>query len=120
LAKIQEDPNKPTAFYTIWFVTLLFIFIEMAPMLLKLMTSAGAYENRLAQIESSYSTDGRLRRSLDLEEYKSNRGLVQQLARSQRSIIRKAMKSWHESQMQRMEEDPNYHSIMFEENRDNT
>jgi hypothetical protein len=116
LAQIQQDPEKPTAYYTVWFVTILFVFIEMAPMLLKLMSSSGAYENRLAQIEATYSTDGRLRRSLDLEEYKSNRSLVQRLARSQRIIIQKALDGWHKTQMDRMDEDPGYFNSMFNEN----
>ena len=119
LEKIQENPDKPTAYYTVWFVTLLFIFIEMAPMLLKLMTSSGAYENRISQIEATYGTAGRLRRSLDLEEYKSNRGLVQRLARSQRSIIHKAMEAWHKAQLDRLRDDPEYFSTLFNENRDN-
>ncbi|TVL99011.1 MAG: hypothetical protein CV087_19710 [Candidatus Brocadia sp. WS118] len=119
LAKIQQDPEKPTAFYTVWFITLLFIFIEMAPMLLKLMTSSGAYESRLVQIEAAYSTDGRLRRTLDLEEYKSNRGLVQRLARSQRTIIQKALDAWHKTQLDQIRDDPEYFNNVFNENRDN-
>lgn len=118
LAQIEADPEKPSARYTIWFVTLLFIFIEMAPMLLKLMTGSGAYEKRIAQIEATYSTDGRLRRTLDLEEYKSNRGLVQKLARSQRIIIQNALEAWHKEQMDRMKDDPQYFNNIFDENRE--
>ena len=117
LSKIGEDKSKPSAAYTIWFISILFIFIEMAPMLLKLMTSAGVYENRIAQIEAGYSTDGRLRRSLDLEEYKSNRELVQRLARSQRKIISTALDGWHHDEMERMKEDPEYrNNNLFNEN----
>jgi|GEM_PF-3709724 len=118
LASIQKDPTKPTAAFTISFITFLFIFIEMAPMLLKLMTKAGAYENRIAQIEATYSTDDRLNRSLDLEEYKSNRGLVQRLARNQRNIIHSAMDHWHRDQMNKMREDPEYFNTLFENNHD--
>lgn len=118
LGQIQNDSTKPTAFWTVWFITGLFIFIEMAPMVLKLMTKAGAYENRIAQIEATYSTDGRLRRSLDMEEYKSNRGLVRRLARSQRGIINKAMELWFKEQMDRLKNDPDYYRKLFSENRE--
>lgn len=118
LAKIQNDKDKPTAFYTVWFVTILFIFIEMAPMLLKLMTKAGPYENRIAKLEAAYSTDDRLNRALDLEEYKSNRSLVRQLARSQRTIISKAMDQWHNDQMERLQNDPEYYTDIFNEKKD--
>ncbi|PWV45822.1 DUF4407 domain-containing protein [Chitinophaga sp. S165] len=108
-----------TASHAILFVTLLFIFIEMAPMILKLMTKPGAYENRIMQIESSYSTEDRLRRSLDMEEYKSNRGLVRHLAHSQREIIKTAMSGWHEEQINKANNDPDYHNDMFNNSHDN-
>lgn len=120
LAKIQEDPEKPTAFYTVWFITLLFIFIEMAPMLLKLMTSAGAYESRIAQIEAAYSTEGRLRRTLDLEEYKSNRGLVQHLARDQRKFIKMVLDGYKSHIDDDFKHNPEkYYESLHDENVDN-
>jgi hypothetical protein len=119
LAKIQEDPKKPTAFYAVWFITLLFIFIEMAPMLLKLMTSSGAYESRIAQIEAAYSTDGRLRRSLDLEEYKSNRGLVLHLARDQRKFIKMVLDGYKAHIDDDFKQNPEkYYGSLHDENRD--
>ena len=118
LAKIQNDKTKPSAGVAIGFITFLFIFIEMAPMLLKLMTKAGAYESRIAKLEATYSTEDRLSRSLDIEEYKSNRTLVQKLARSQRNIINQALTNWHQEQMNRMEEDPDYFNSLFTENRE--
>jgi hypothetical protein len=119
LAKIQKDKDKPSAAITVWFITALFIIIEMAPMLLKLMTNAGSYENRIAQIEATYSTDNRLRRSLDMEEYKSNRELVRRLARSQRNIINNAMDEWHRDQLKKLKDDPEYFNNIFNENHDN-
>lgn len=100
LAKIQNDPKMPSAYYAIWFITILFVFIEMAPMLLKLMSKNGAYEDRIAQIEGTYRTDGRLRRSLDLEEYKSNRELVKKLAKKQKELIDKELDKWYKEQLE--------------------
>ena len=102
LAKIQDDPDKPTAFYAVWFITILFIFIEMAPMLLKLMSKNGAYEDRLSQIEGTYRTDGRLRRSIDLEEYKSNRELVKKLAKRQKDLIGKELDKWYQEELEKV------------------
>ncbi len=108
-----------TASHAILFVTLLFIFIEMAPMILKLMTKPGAYENRIIQIESSYNTEDRLRRSLNMEEYKSNKALVRNLARSQREIIKTAMSGWHDEQINKANSDPEYYNDMFNNSHDN-
>lgn len=119
LGNIQNDKNKPNASLTVWFITILFIIIEMGPMLLKLMTKASAYDNRIAQIEATYSTDDRLNRLLDLEEFKSNQRLVYRLAGAQRDIITKAMENWHREQMNKMREEPDYFNDFFRENSEN-
>jgi hypothetical protein len=107
----------PGADWAVLFITALFVLIEMAPMILKLLGKAGPYESRIAQIESTYSTDNRLRRSLDIEEYKSNRGLVQQLARSQRQIIEKALRAWYKEHKQKAK-DPEFYNTLLTENRE--
>lgn len=120
LAKIQNDKGKPSAFYTVWFITFLFIFIEMAPMLLKLMSSNKAYDDRIARMEAAYGTEDRLSRSLDWEEYKSNRGLVQRLARSQRGIISTALDGWHKDQISKLKDDPEYYNNLFNDSNDDS
>lgn len=109
------EKEFPGASITITFITLLFIFIEMAPMTLKLMSKSGPYERRLRQLEAVYSTEERLRRSLNLEEYKSNRKLVQKLAFSQRKIISKALDEWYDEQVRKLEDDPSEFRKMFNE-----
>src|SRR5690606_20549470 len=43
--------EKPSAFWAKWLITLLFIFIEIAPVLFKLMTESGPYDDIIKRIK---------------------------------------------------------------------
>lgn len=78
----------------VFFISFLFILIEMAPVIVKLLSNKGKYEEAVEQQEAEYSLSMRQRRFTVREEFKTNKGLIQKMAKSQRNIISESLKNW--------------------------
>ena len=50
--RLVETKEKTTIFYAKWLITFLFIFIEIAPILFKMMTESGPYDQELELMKS--------------------------------------------------------------------
>lgn len=81
-------------------VTILFVFVEVAPILVKLMAEAGPYDQAIEDLEYQYISESRQRRYLTREELKLNKGLISRMAIEQREVIRKAIDEWKRKQME--------------------
>lgn len=79
-------------------VTILFVFIEIAPILVKLMAEAGPYDQAIEDIEYEYSSESKQRRYLIREELKLNKGLISRMAVEQRNAMKRAIDEWRDKQ----------------------
>lgn len=108
-----------------WFITLLFVIIEISPTFLKMMLSHGPYEDllnaerhvikvRSAHIISDINDDinTKLKLSTKLNENKSqaellaNKELLDKIAMAQSEIIGVAIERWKEEEMIKIQENP--------------
>ncbi|MEK7255830.1 MAG: DUF4407 domain-containing protein [Bacteroidota bacterium] len=96
IGKLSEDSS---VFMMMLAITLLFVFLETAPILVKLFTSAGPYETAIAQLEHQAESDIRQQRVLTRREFNVNTNLLNQMARSQSELISQELRNWTEKQM---------------------
>lgn len=110
-----------TLFFTKWLITALFIFIEIAPILFKMMTERGPYDDILDRIK--YETKVRqleLQSNLNQEintavkihtqkfeqklnvELESNKEIIDAISKAQQEIAISAIEKWKEEQKLRM------------------
>jgi hypothetical protein len=105
-----------------FFITLLFIFIEVAPVLFKLMTEAGPYDDIIKRIKHEVAVSEKQKISdmndkintdilisteknkgrLDAE-LKGNKELLEAIALAQAEIAKKAVEKWKEEELKRLE-----------------
>lgn len=89
----------------IFVVTILFVFVEIAPILVKLMAESGPYDQAIEDLEYQYISESRQKRYLTREELKLNKGLISRMAIEQREVIRKAIDEWKRKQMEMPEDE---------------
>ncbi|MCM4171849.1 DUF4407 domain-containing protein [Arenibacter sp. TNZ] len=113
--------EKPTIFWAKWLITLLFIFIEIAPVLFKLMTESGPYDEMIARVKHEsmviekqkisdindhintsikISTDKNQNR-LDAE-IAGNKALLNKIALAQAEIAELAIEKWKEEEINKL------------------
>ena len=105
-----------------WLITLLLIFIEVAPVLFKLMTESGPYDNvvkrmkheslvnemqKISDINDRINTDilistEKNKGRLDAE-LKGNKELLESIAFAQSEIARRAVEKWKENEIEKIE-----------------
>ncbi len=106
-----------------WLITLLFIFVEIAPVLFKMMTERGPYDDIVEQKKYEVLLNQQLRRSrlnedanatlkanrnnqeefLQAEMWK-NREMLQLIVEAQKEIAAEAIKAWKEEQKGKMKD----------------
>ncbi len=114
--------EKSSIFWSKWLITLLFIFIEIAPVLFKLMTDAGPYDDiidrmkheinvaerqKISDLNDKINTDilistDKNKGRLDAE-LKGNKELLESIALSQAEIAKKAVEKWKENELKKLE-----------------
>jgi hypothetical protein len=114
--------EKSSIFWSKWLITFLFIFIEIAPVLFKLMTDSGPYDDIIDRIKHEVYVAERQKMS-DLNdaintnilisteknkgrldaELKGNKELLEAIAISQAEIAKKAVEKWKENELKRLE-----------------
>lgn len=114
--------EKGAIFWAKWLITFLFIFIEVAPVLFKLMVEAGPYDEILqrekyeAQVKQKLAIsmlNDEINAALILSteknksrlaaELKANEELLQSIAQSQSEIAIKAVEKWKLNEMMNLE-----------------
>lgn len=83
-------------------ITLLFIFLELSPILVKMFTRAGSYEEAIADLEYLASIESRQRQYLARQEHNLNRSLLDKMARSQKEVISEAVQQWRQKRRNEM------------------
>lgn len=114
--------EKSAIFWSKWLITLLFIFIEIAPVLFKLMTDAGPYDDiidrmkhevnvaerqKISDLNDKINTDilistEKNKGRLDAE-LKGNKELMESIAMSQAEIAKRAVDKWKENELKKLE-----------------
>ena len=122
---LEVGTEKTPLFYAKWLITLLFICIEIAPILFKMMTESGPYDN-LLEAEQQESDARRIKKISDLHmeinndihlntqkyqsnldvEVSSNKELIQAIARAQNEVAKLAIDDWKKEQLKRVMADP--------------
>jgi Domain of unknown function (DUF4407) len=127
LTKAQINPitgesKLPVMFYAKWLITVLFIFIEIAPVLFKLMTEAGPYddiidriklesqrieEKKISDIKDDIDTSIKLstqKNQIRLEaELLGNKALLEKIALAQAEVAEMAVNKWKEDELKKLE-----------------
>lgn len=122
-AKIDDDDKDLTA--VIWFIRLLFIIIEVAPVIFRMMIASGSYDELLKtraaciqnaarkereEIEREYETDiiiNTERNRIRLEaENNANKELFCGIASAQSEVLSKAIENWKARELEKVDKDP--------------
>ena len=112
------ETQKTTVWYAKWLITILFIFIEIAPILFKMMTERGTYDDILdrikheakvkqlllqsninQEINSSVKVHTAMNELKIEEELKANDDLIKNIAKAQAEVAAVAIEQWKEEQM---------------------
>jgi len=134
LSAITKE-NK-SAMYASWVITLLFMLLETAPVIVKLVTSRGPYEETLDGIEYEYylaaqekisklnaKVNELLKRAEEAailegensikinkqrldNELKNNQKILEDIAEKQQDLAKIAIEKWYKNELKKMEEEP--------------
>lgn len=122
-AKIDDNDKDLTI--VIWFIRLLFIIIEVAPVIFRMMIASGSYDELLKtraaciqnaarkereEIEREYETDiiiNTERNRIRLEaENNANKELFCGIASAQSEVLSKAIENWKVRELEKVDKDP--------------
>lgn len=126
LTEIKRDENGnlkiPAMFWAKWLITLLFIFIEVAPVLFKLMTDSGPYDDIMERIKhesnvrekqkisdindeinTSIKISSERNKSRLDAELKGNEELINSIAFAQADIAKLAIEKWKEKEILKLD-----------------
>lgn len=117
--------EKSSIFYAKWLITILFIFIEIAPILFKMMTERGPYDDIIDKIKHEIKVKQLLEQSNLNEEINTavkvnadknsqklssellaNKDLLNSIAKAQAEIAQVAIDEWKKEQIKKMKKDP--------------
>jgi hypothetical protein len=110
-----------TLFFTKWLITILFIFIEIAPILFKMMTERGPYddivdrikyETKVRQLELQSNLNQEINTAVKIHtqkfeqklnsELQSNKDIIEAISKAQQEIALVAINKWKEDQKTKM------------------
>ena len=119
--------EKSAIYYAKWLITLLFIFIEIAPVLFKLMAEAGPYDDimdrikhesfvrekqKISDLNDEINTSIKIstaKNQARLEaEIKANKALLEKIALDQAEIAGLAVEKWKEEEMKKLNSGVNH------------
>lgn len=118
---LRVDESKTPVWYAKWMISILLICIEIAPILFKMMTESGPYDDRLEEIryESEIAkkkviSDINEKINLELKlnnelhnnkiavEVAANKELLASIAQAQAEIAQQAIETWKQEQIQKV------------------
>lgn len=122
---VRVEREKTVVWYAKWLITLLFIFIEIAPIMFKMMTERGTYDDILDRIKHEAKVKQLLLQSnineeintavkvhADKNEQKlntelsANKDLLQSIADAQAEIAQVAIQEWKKEQLEKVRNNP--------------
>lgn len=95
------EAKEPGARGMIWFVTIFFIFLEIAPVLGKILAPYSSYDSGLVEARYADEDDLARRRYVSKEELKVNRMLVNMLSKAQRDVVKERIQQWRSEEIKR-------------------
>lgn len=117
--------EKPAIWWAKWLITALFVFIEIAPILFKMMTERGPYDDIMDRIKHEVKVKQLLEQSnlnqwvnnavrknaeendqLLRNSLASNEVVMQHIADAQAEIARAAVEEWKKEQIKRVRDNP--------------
>ena len=123
LTKVERE--KTVVWYAKWLITLLFIFIEIAPIMFKMMTERGTYDDFLDRIKHEAKVKQLLLQSNINEEINTavkvhadknsqklnaelaaNKDLLESIANAQAEIAQVAINEWKKEQLEKVKNTP--------------
>jgi len=123
LTKVERE--KTVVWYAKWLITLLFIFIEIAPIMFKMMTERGTYDDILDRIKHEAKVKQLLLQSNINEEINTavkvhadknsqklnaelaaNKDLLETIANAQAEIAQVAIEEWKKEQLEKVKNNP--------------
>lgn len=119
------DDNNPELTMVIWFIRMLFIIIEVAPVFFRMMIATGSYDELLRakaiyiskmaekqsrEITEEYETEMKIsternRNRLEAEN-QANRELYYGIANAQSEVITTAINNWKKQELEKVAKDP--------------
>ena len=122
---VRVEKERTAVWYAKWLITLLFIFIEIAPIMFKMMTERGTYDDILDRIKHEAKVKQLLLQSNINEdintavkvhadknsqklnaELASNKDLLETIASAQAEIAQVAIKEWKKEQIEKVKDNP--------------
>ncbi|WP_055448539.1 DUF4407 domain-containing protein [Lacinutrix mariniflava] len=123
LVKVTKE--KTVVWYAKWLITLLFIFIEIAPIMFKMMTERGTYDDILDRIKHEAKVKQLLLQSNTNQEINTavkvhtdknsqklnaeltaNKDLLESIASAQAEIAQVAIEAWKKEQLEKVKNNP--------------
>ncbi len=122
---VRVEKEKTPVWYAKWLITLLFIFIEIAPIMFKMMTERGPYDDILDRIKHEAKVKQLLLQSNINEEINTavkvhadknvqklnaeliaNKDLLESIASAQAEIAQVAIEAWKKEQLKKVKNNP--------------
>jgi hypothetical protein len=122
---VRVEREKSVVWYAKWLITLLFIFIEIAPIMFKMMTERGTYDDILDRIKHEAKVKELLLQSninqeinmavklhQDKNEQKlnaellANKDLLKSISSAQAEIAKVAIEEWKKEQLDKVTKNP--------------
>lgn len=122
---LKVNKTKTPVWYAKWMISILLICIEIAPILFKMMTESGPYDDRLEEIryESEIAKKKKMsdiNEKINLElklnnelhnnkiaaEVAANKELLASIAQAQAEIAQQAIETWKKEQIQKVAANP--------------
>jgi hypothetical protein len=122
---VDTKKEKTVVWYAKWLITLLFIFIEIAPIMFKMMTERGTYDDILDRIKHEAKVQQLLLQSNINEdiniavkvhadknaqklnaELTANKDLLESIATAQAEIAHVAIEEWKKEQIEKVKQNP--------------
>ena len=120
------NKTKTPVYYAKWMISILLICIEIAPILFKMMTESGPYDDRIEEIrykseldKKKFMSDANEKVNTELKlgqalndnkiqaELLANRELLNTIALAQTDITKAAIESWKKEQLEKVVKNPN-------------
>jgi hypothetical protein len=122
---VRVEKEKTVVWFAKWLITLLFIFIEIAPIMFKMMTERGTYDDILDRIKHEGKVKQLLLQSNINEEINTavkvhadknsqklnaeltaNKHLLESIASAQAEIAEVAIEEWKKEQLEKVKNNP--------------
>ena len=120
------NKTETPVYYAKWMISILLICIEIAPILFKMMTESGPYDDRIEEIrykseldKKKFMSDANEKVNTELKlgqalndnkiqaELLANRELLNTIALAQTDITKAAIEAWKKEQIEKVTKSPN-------------